>query len=224
MFKFGRDFWRSSWAIPLLKARPPTANCPALSLASSEHLKGCSSSPYFVSFSVKISWEKPAKALLKEITYKQYLLPSPSLPNHPVHCRHFSSWSSMIPPCDVCADYSWWWSCPLCTKKWLPGNTAPSPSQEACSSWVLIFEDQSNIRFPVVFSTSPSHQDRSKTIKSGLTVTRAIALSTRRCIPAGPVDLCMFSLLKVFPDLFLFHHEHIFLASDFPLISRARDS
>lgn len=60
-------------------------------------------------FSVKILWEKPARALLKEITCKQYLLPSPGLPSHPVHQRYLSSWPSMISPWETCADYSWWW-------------------------------------------------------------------------------------------------------------------
>lgn len=106
MFKFGRDFWRSFWAIPLVKVRSHTANCPALSLAASEYLKGFSFRPYFISFPVKISWEKPAKALLEGTTCKQCLLHSPSLPSHPVHHRHLSSWSSMIPPWEICADYS----------------------------------------------------------------------------------------------------------------------
>lgn len=188
MFKFGRDFWRPSGAIPLLKARPPTASCPVLSLAGSEYLKGCSSSPYFISFiSLKTSWEKQAKALVKEIPCKQYLLPSPCLPSHLVHrCRHLSK-----------AGQAWY----LLVKSVLFLMTLSFMYQEMvpkkhCSITLLFFEDQSNISFSIVSSTSPSHQDHSKTIKSGLTVTQAIAISTRGYIPWGSIDLYMFSLLK----------------------------
>lgn len=124
------DIWRSSWATPLLQARPHTASCSELSLSGSEYLKGCSSRPYFISFSVKISWEKPAKALLKEsLVYNIYYTLLVYQATQFI-TDIYQAGQAWYPPWEICANTDG--SCALCTRKWLPRNTAPPPSKEAC--------------------------------------------------------------------------------------------
>lgn len=70
------------------------------------------------------------------------------------------------------------------------------------------------IAFFLPLVTSLNHLDFSKVIERVLIVTLASSLSTCRCVPSGPMDLCMSNLITSFLNLLLLYRDFL-IASEF---------
>lgn len=61
---------------------------------------------------------------------------------------------------------------------------------------LALFEDRINISFPQSLGTSPDAHGLPKMMESGLAMASTSSLSTCGCIPSGPMDLWMSTLLN----------------------------